>query len=604
MKMTPPITFDALPYAILRRVLLCLDRRDMVEVSCADVKRAVLSFSLWERTPRREGGGCFRHSDEDDGDGGSDSSPGAPIYRFLRIEDREEERQRDGGRDLKTVLASYPRSGNSLLRRLLEEVTGIITGSDTRPDRTLSRILSVFGMQGEGVVDERVRVVKTHFPERKGFREFEGKRVVLLVRNPFDSIDSYFNMALTNTHNKSLHECVYSELAEHWDAMIRNEIKASRNPGPLSVWERFYSYWLTSGVPVHVIRFEDLVSRPEDCLRDAVAFIHEISAKEVEEIFGDRIRRAPAALKHNLGLRGVTRNTQTARNTTPRVPGLQPPARTNQGRPPAWGAVSRKDFAVFFSEDKSVKLGFSVLCTRPPLPIKNVRKVLTQGNGLVVNVTWGGVIGITNAFVPLLSRPCSTKASMRDAIRLLPTPPPPSPQVAWCVREARTYLRLFGYDPESQGFPPISGVDLPLLKPPLPRPERRHAECNDSGGVASGSASADAGLDACSGVANSEADRQVWIGVGECPYKAYTRKQMNPLNGKQASYHAEHNRRAVTVTVNDENSSPLVRDKEDAFGRALTMFRRAHTARDTRPLPLQGENGKAEQWQCRRRREE
>ena len=38
---------------------------------------------------------------------------------------------------------------------------------------------------------------------------------------------------------------------------------------------------------------------------------------------------------------------------------------------------AQEDFAVFFSEDKSVKLGFSVLCTRPPLPIKNVRKVLT-----------------------------------------------------------------------------------------------------------------------------------------------------------------------------------------------------------------------------------
>jgi hypothetical protein len=31
------------------------------------------------------------------------------------------------------VLASYPRSGNSLLRKVLEHITGVITGSDTRP---------------------------------------------------------------------------------------------------------------------------------------------------------------------------------------------------------------------------------------------------------------------------------------------------------------------------------------------------------------------------------------------------------------------------------------------------------------------------------------
>ena len=38
-----------------------------------------------------------------------------------------------------TLLASYPRSGNTLLRTLLERITSIVTGSDTRPDRTLSR---------------------------------------------------------------------------------------------------------------------------------------------------------------------------------------------------------------------------------------------------------------------------------------------------------------------------------------------------------------------------------------------------------------------------------------------------------------------------------
>jgi hypothetical protein len=39
------------------------------------------------------------------------------------------------------------RCGNTLLRRLMEQVTGIITGSDTRPDRTLSRSLAAFGLQ-------------------------------------------------------------------------------------------------------------------------------------------------------------------------------------------------------------------------------------------------------------------------------------------------------------------------------------------------------------------------------------------------------------------------------------------------------------------------
>jgi hypothetical protein len=44
------------------------------------------------------------------------------------------------------VLVSYPRSGNSMLRSLLEKVTGVVTGSDTRPDRILSRNLLERGL--------------------------------------------------------------------------------------------------------------------------------------------------------------------------------------------------------------------------------------------------------------------------------------------------------------------------------------------------------------------------------------------------------------------------------------------------------------------------
>ena len=99
---------------------------------------------------------------------------------------------------------SYPRSGNSMLRGLLERVTGVVTGSDTRPDRVLSRSLLRKGLRGEGVVDWRAWVVKTHWPERYGYRHFHAHRVILLVRNPFDAINSYFNMGLTNTHEQTL----------------------------------------------------------------------------------------------------------------------------------------------------------------------------------------------------------------------------------------------------------------------------------------------------------------------------------------------------------------------------------------------------------------
>lgn len=142
----------------------------------------------------------------------------------------------------KVLLVSYPRSGNSFLRRLLEASLGVVTGSDSRPNRTLSESLLKCGFKGienihlystwyklnvcensdmalptafafvasfllftgEGVVDDSVWMVKTHYPERMGYLKFKVKRVVLLIRNPFDAMESYFHMGMTNTHDKHL----------------------------------------------------------------------------------------------------------------------------------------------------------------------------------------------------------------------------------------------------------------------------------------------------------------------------------------------------------------------------------------------------------------
>jgi len=104
----------------------------------------------------------------------------------------------------KVILVSYPRSGNSFLRLLLENKTGIITGSDSRTNRTLAAALLRCGFRGEGIVDSSVWIIKTHYPERMGYIKFLSKRVILLVRNPFDALESYFHMGFTNTHNKTL----------------------------------------------------------------------------------------------------------------------------------------------------------------------------------------------------------------------------------------------------------------------------------------------------------------------------------------------------------------------------------------------------------------
>ncbi|KAF1780864.1 P-loop containing nucleoside triphosphate hydrolase [Phytophthora cactorum] len=134
------------------------------------------------------------------------------------------------------AIVSYPRCGNSLMRGLLEKVTGVYTGCDTRPDRSLSKELQQYGMKGEGVVDESVWFVKTHFPERVGYKGFPVKKAILV----------------------SLHESQYERFADRWDGLLRNEI---------DVWMKFHRYWTTKvDIPIIVVRYEDLMMHREETL--------------------------------------------------------------------------------------------------------------------------------------------------------------------------------------------------------------------------------------------------------------------------------------------------------------------------------------------------
>ena len=181
------------------------------------------------------------------------SPPSRAERRFLATPHREQ-----------VALASFPRSGNSLMRDLIETVTRIVTGSDTKPTRGLSRQLREAGLAGEGRTDETVWIIKTHWPERKGVAPFAVAKAVVLVRNPFDCLDSYFNMVLTSKHNSSVDEATYEQWSGLWNEFVQNEAK---------VWSKFHRFWISKRdgragppLPVHFIRYEDVMERREEVL--------------------------------------------------------------------------------------------------------------------------------------------------------------------------------------------------------------------------------------------------------------------------------------------------------------------------------------------------
>jgi len=191
------------------------------------------------------------------------------------------------------ALASYPRCGNTLLRSLLEALFGCYTGCDTNPHRSLSKELQDYGLAGEGQLGQKVWLVKTHYPEREGWKMFEVQRAILLVRNPYDAIDSYFNQTMTNTHTTSVHESQYERFAALWDGLMKHEA---------IIWSRFLEYWQSAGIPVLVLRYEDVIRYPEQSLLDAVGFLRRLD--EVGLCKGCWAERCKEAVTEVLGSKG------------------------------------------------------------------------------------------------------------------------------------------------------------------------------------------------------------------------------------------------------------------------------------------------------------
>lgn len=141
---------------------------------------------------------------------------------------------------------------------------GLVTGSDCDIEKKLNKELMHMGLNGEGLVDKRVWVVKTHYPERYGKTKFYAERCVLCVRNPLDCITSLFNMVCTGSHNKSIHEADYQKYIDQWTEFIEQEI---------TVWKDFHEFWLNSKIPVHIIRFEDILTNPKATMMRLFRFL-------------------------------------------------------------------------------------------------------------------------------------------------------------------------------------------------------------------------------------------------------------------------------------------------------------------------------------------
>jgi hypothetical protein len=128
-------------------------------------------------------------------------------------------------------MASFPRSGNTLLRGYLEKIMGLCTGSDCDVSLSLNVCLMNMGLPGEGIVDRRVWVIKTHYPERYNKSICAVERCVLLVRSPLDCIASLFNMVCSGSHDCSILDEDFVTFVDEWTKFLETDV---------GVWDEFH----------------------------------------------------------------------------------------------------------------------------------------------------------------------------------------------------------------------------------------------------------------------------------------------------------------------------------------------------------------------------
>jgi hypothetical protein len=172
-----------------------------------------------------------------------------------------------------------------------------VSGSDCDITKKLNVALMNMGLAGEGLVDKRVMCIKTHYPERYGKTKFGAERCVLLVRSPLDCMTSLFNMVCSGSHDQSIADSDFEKFPAQWNEFIEQEV---------SVWKDFHNFWLKTKVPVHIVRYEDIVLNPAQTLEELSCFL-----LNIETVEGTRIKhyiklatkeKAPEVYKPRKGL--------------------------------------------------------------------------------------------------------------------------------------------------------------------------------------------------------------------------------------------------------------------------------------------------------------
>ncbi|XP_068616896.1 sialate:O-sulfotransferase 2-like [Brachionichthys hirsutus] len=154
------------------------------------------------------------------------------------------------------ALASFPVSGNTWSRLLIEQASGFYTGSIY-----MDKAIYDQGFNGEGDNWMRGRTIciKTHNYKRKHIYQYSSS--ILLIRNPYKSLMAEFNRR-HGGHNGFASQDDWR--GNGWPVFVKNTAPK---------WNSQILSWLNYGKNVKVVHYEDLKKNLRCQLREIVQFL-------------------------------------------------------------------------------------------------------------------------------------------------------------------------------------------------------------------------------------------------------------------------------------------------------------------------------------------
>lgn len=167
----------------------------------------------------------------------------------------------------KIAFASFPRSGNSFLRKYFEMLTGITTGADNTLHINIP--LQMMGMKGEDIVDGSVWVVKTHSPWCMADAPlFFSNKNIIIVRNPLDIVVSWLNLLAYGNHSWKAPFNYDEKFPNWWDWWVKDCVTLIKEWFKVTMEDA-----KMRKVPTLWVRFEDLVTDPKPQLENIMKFM-------------------------------------------------------------------------------------------------------------------------------------------------------------------------------------------------------------------------------------------------------------------------------------------------------------------------------------------